>query len=172
MEILFQSGIFPIHFSVLKKFSGMVIPGGGFFKRIIIQGVQLKHRLSCGRWSCLRRKGGVTVASFHETRQRNSLCRHIARGSIYKTRRPKQPHSPILQSTMTLMYPFFMYPLHEILTWHISTVYVCSLHYMSLLFVYSIQSQLLQALSLHHNRVQWTVIYLKQVLSSSLKVPR
>ena len=47
--------------------------------------------------SFLRRKGDITGESVYSTIQRNSTYVHTTRSSIYKTRRPEHPHSPIPQ---------------------------------------------------------------------------
>ena len=110
-RILFRSAGFPTPSSCLKKFSALVVPGGGCRRGVILQGFQLKRRLSCGRRSCLRRKGGVTVVSVYAPRQRNSLYVQMVRRSIYETRRPEHPHSKIRLSTMTPRDPRFTAPL-------------------------------------------------------------
>ena len=47
--ILFWFGGYPRQFSTLKKFRALVVPGGGFHMGIILQGRQLKYRVSCVR---------------------------------------------------------------------------------------------------------------------------
>ena len=47
-RMLFWYGVRPSHFSLLENFKAWVVPGGGFRKRIIVQGMQLKRRFSCG----------------------------------------------------------------------------------------------------------------------------
>ena len=44
-----------------------------------------------------KNKVSVTGAFVHAPRQRNSTYVHTVRWSIYKTRRPDHPHSPIRQ---------------------------------------------------------------------------
>ena len=48
-RILFWYGGLPRHFSRLKNFRSMVLPGGVWRKEVIIQGIQIKRRVSCGR---------------------------------------------------------------------------------------------------------------------------
>ena len=87
----------PRHFSRLKKFRSLVVPGGGCRKGGIIQGGQLPSGLPVIGQSCMRRKGGVTGASIHSPRQSNSMYVQTVRWSIYSTRQIEHPHSPILQ---------------------------------------------------------------------------
>ena len=94
-RILFWSAGYPRQFSCLKIFRTLVVPGGGFRKGIILQGI-LKHAgvLPNGE-SFLRRKGDVTGAYVHEPRHSNSAHVQTIRGSIYETRWLEYPHSPI-----------------------------------------------------------------------------
>ena len=55
-SILFHSGLLPRQLSCLKNSRDMVVPGGGFRKEIIIQGVQIEFRLSCVRQLFLKIK--------------------------------------------------------------------------------------------------------------------
>ena len=94
-RILFWSGGYPRQFSCLEKFRALVVPGGDCHKGIILQGIMTPMVVLTNGQSCLRRKGGVTGASVNALRQRNSLYEQTSRRSIYETRRPKHPHSPI-----------------------------------------------------------------------------
>ena len=94
-RIIFQYGGIPRHFSILKKFRSLVVPGGGCRKGTIIQGMQPRLRFSVTGQSCRRIKGDVTGASVHVPRQSNSTYAQTVRWTIYKTRRPEHPHLPI-----------------------------------------------------------------------------
>ena len=94
-RIIFRSGVYPRQFSCLEMFRSLVVPGGGFCKGVIIQVIITPTVVLTNGQSCLRRKGGVTGASVNALRQRNSLYEQTSRRSIYETRRPKHPHSPI-----------------------------------------------------------------------------
>ena len=67
-RVLFRSGDCHRKVSCLKKFRAPVFPVRGCRKRIIIQGVQLKQRLSCVRQLFFRSKGNVTGESLHTSR--------------------------------------------------------------------------------------------------------
>ena len=94
-RILFWSGGYPRQFSHLKNLRALVVPSGCWHKGIILQGMQLNCRFSCWRPVIPERKGGVTGASIHEPRQRNSTYVQIVRRFIYATRRPEHPHLTI-----------------------------------------------------------------------------
>ena len=85
-RILFWSGGYPRQFSPLKKFGALVVPGGGFRKGIILQEILTPMGVLTNVQSCLRKKGDVTGASVHATRQRNSTYIQTVRRSIYDTR--------------------------------------------------------------------------------------
>ena len=94
-RILFWSGVSPRQFSRLKSFRALVFPGGGCRKGIILQGRQLKRRIPVSGQSWLIIKWYIPGASAHAPRQSNSTYVYTVRRSIYKTRRPEHPHSPI-----------------------------------------------------------------------------
>ena len=94
-SILFRSGGRPNHFSCLKNFRALVVPSRGFRKGIIIQGIMTPTGVLPNGKSFLWRKGDVMGAPFHAPIQRNSTYVQTFRRSIYKTRRPEQPHSSI-----------------------------------------------------------------------------
>ena len=72
-----------------------MILSGGCIKGIILQGRYLPSGLPVICQSLLRRKGDVTGASVHAPIHKNSTYVHTVRQSIYETRRPEHPHSPI-----------------------------------------------------------------------------
>ena len=94
---LFWSGGRPKQFIFPKKIRSLVVPRGRCRKGMIIQGIQLNRRLSCGRWSCLRRKWYIREEYVHVPRKRNSPYIKMARWTTYETRQPKHPQSPIRQ---------------------------------------------------------------------------
>ena len=94
-RIMFRSGGYPRQFSLLKKFRAVVVPVRGCRKGIILQGRQLKAGFPVAVQSCLKRKRDITGASVHEPRHRNSTYIQTVRQSIYETRQPEHPHSPI-----------------------------------------------------------------------------
>ena len=94
-RMLFQSGGYPRQFIHLKFFRALVVPGGGCHKGVIIQGILTPTGFLPNGQSCLRIKGGVTGAYVHSPRHRNSTYVHTVRHSIYETRQPEHPHSPI-----------------------------------------------------------------------------
>ena len=93
-RIMFWSGGNPRHFSSMKKFRSLVVPGGGWRKGITIKGILTPTEVLPNGISCLIRKGDVPGASINVPVQRNSAYAQTVRRSIYNTRRPKQPHSP------------------------------------------------------------------------------
>ena len=65
-RILFRSGVLSRQFNRLKIFRSMVVPGGGCCKGVILQGIKLTRRFSCGRPVILGKKGQCngSVGSF------------------------------------------------------------------------------------------------------------
>ena len=72
-----------------------MVPGGGCRKGITLQGILTPTGVIPNGHSCLRRKGGIMGASDHAPRQRNIMYVQMVRRSIYNTRRPEHPQSPI-----------------------------------------------------------------------------
>ena len=94
-RIFFWYGERPRQFSFMKNFRALVVPGGGCRKWILLHFGQLSSGLPLKGQLWLRRKGCVTGDSVHAPIKINSTCVHMVRLSIYKTRRPEHPHSPI-----------------------------------------------------------------------------
>ena len=90
--VLFRSVGRPRHFSRLKIFRDLVVPGGEFRKGIVIQVIMTPTGVLTNGNSFLIIKGGATLVSVHAPRQRNSLYRQTCRRSIYKTILPERPH--------------------------------------------------------------------------------
>ena len=80
-RILFRYGGYPMQFSRIKKFSALVVPGGGRRKGIILQVIMTPTGVLPNGQPCLRIKGGVMGASVHAPMQRNSTYAHTARQS-------------------------------------------------------------------------------------------
>ena len=93
-RVLFSSGGHFRQFSCMKKFRYLVVPRGGCCKKKILQGIQLKHTFSYGRWSFLIRKLDLMGSSVHTSRPRNSSYEKTDIWNIYET---KHPHLPILR---------------------------------------------------------------------------
>ena len=85
----------PRQFSLLEFFRSLVVPSGGWCKAIILQGNMMPAGVLQNVLFCLRRKGGITVASVHTPIQIKSPYRQATRRFIYNTICPKHPHSPI-----------------------------------------------------------------------------
>ena len=69
----------PIQFSCIKNFRYPVVPGGGFRKGEIIQGIMEPTGVLPNRQYLLIRKGVVTGESAHALRPRNSQYGQIER---------------------------------------------------------------------------------------------
>ena len=92
---LFLSGGYPRHFSCLKIFRAIVVPGGGCCKEVILQIILTPMGVLPNVKSCLRIEGDVTGFSIHAPRHSNSSYVQMVRGFIYDTIWTKRPHSPI-----------------------------------------------------------------------------
>ena len=95
LRILFQYGGYPSKSSCMKIFRDLVVPGGGCCKGIIIQLIMTPTGVLPNGQLCLRIKGDVTGASIHAPIHSNSMYVQKIRPSIYNTRLPEHPHSPI-----------------------------------------------------------------------------
>ena len=85
---------------------------------------------SSWNWPSTWPLGCVTGAFVHTPRQRNSTYVQTVRRSIYETRQPEHPRSPLLQHKWRPWWPPFLVPLHVILPGHSLTlwyryVYIC-----------------------------------------------
>ena len=98
-RILFQYKGRPRKFSGIKTFRYLVVPVRGYHKVILIQGIQINCRFSCGRRSRLKRKRYLIISSFHVPIQRNSSYGQTIIQSINKNRQPKHLHYKTLLST-------------------------------------------------------------------------
>ena len=120
-RILFWSGGCPSNFIHLKKFRSLVVPNGGCREGIIIQGRHLPSYLPVIGYSCLRIKRYADGVSVHAPIQRNISYTQVFRRSIYKTRRPKNPHLPIGRYERRPQRPIFSTPLQKPLSPQICT---------------------------------------------------
>ena len=94
-RILFRSGGRPSQFSFLKSFRVQMVPGGGFHKGIIIQGVLAPTGILRNGHSCLIKKWDVTAVSVRSPRHRNNPYVQTVRCLIYKMILLEHTHSPI-----------------------------------------------------------------------------
>ena len=124
-RILFWYGGYPRQFSHLKKIRSLVVPGGGCRKGVFIQGSHLKRRFSCGISVIPEKKRDVTGVSIHAPRQRNIRYMYMFRWYIYKSRRLKHPHFPIIfyrqRPQGPASRPHYRL-LSEVLSWRVITI--------------------------------------------------
>ena len=96
-RILFLPRVYPRQFIRLKHFRSMAVPSGGCHKGVIIQVILTPMAVLPNGQAWLRKKGYITGGSVHAPIHRNSMHIQTIIRSIYKTRRPKYPHSPIFR---------------------------------------------------------------------------
>ena len=96
-RILFHYGGRSSHFSCLITFKSLVISVGGFRTDIILQVILTPKQVLPNGQLWLKIKGGVMGYFVHAPIYMNIPYWQTVIRSIYKIRRPEQPHSPIFR---------------------------------------------------------------------------